>query len=255
MIKKIYLLFVFLLVLQFVSAFSVGDFFNDLKNNPDKYYVLCESENLEIISRANSFANSFDLTYSSEMIENKNPIAIIISPSSFMEYFYYFENPFSYIESKQTDEVNLLVLYFINQPDEKILNEISFAFDYLINDGIEEKNNYLIFDENGIIPSETFGCQGFVNISIFEKNIFNNSRGIIFEDECLDEKTLLKMDCVNELKFNSVNCEKGCDSGRCGNAEESVFSLIKKWTLGKSISFKRVFDIFKINLVLLKNEI
>lgn len=247
--KKIYLLFIFILVLQFISAFSVGDFFNDLKNNPNKYYVLCESENPEIISKANSFANSLGLVYSSKMIENKNPIAIIVPPSLFMEYFYYFENPFSYVESKKTEEVNLLVLYFINQSNEKILNEMDFAFNFLIDNGIEEDKNYFIFNEEGKIIFETFNCLGFVNTSIFEKNIFNSSRGVVFEDQCLDEKTLLKMECINELKFSSVKCEKGCGSGKCVDSEESIFSLIKKWTLGKNVSFKRIFEIFKLNAI------
>ena len=237
--------------MQIISSLSIEEFFQDLKNSPENYYVLCDSENLEIISKAKSFADYFKIEFSNETIENKNPIAVVIPPS-FMEYFYYFESEFSYVESKQTPEINLLVLYFSNSSNEKVLNEMNFIFSFLKSHQ-DSEGDYFIFNENGKILLENFNCNGFVNSSIYEKNVFNHS-GTIFEDECIDEKTLLKMQCVSELKFNSVVCENSCNDGKCVDSEESVFSLIKKWTLGKNVSFKRIFNLFKLNFGLFVAE-
>ena len=66
-IKFLIFVFIGIFLLQFVSAFSVGDFFNNMKNNPDNYYVLCDSENLEIISKAKSFADYFEIGFSKEL--------------------------------------------------------------------------------------------------------------------------------------------------------------------------------------------
>jgi len=246
---QIFLVFIF--VMQIISSLSIEEFFQDLKNSPENYYVLCDSENLEIISKAKSFADYFEIGFSNEMLENKNPLAIVIPPS-FMGYFYYFENQFSYVESKQTPEINLLVLYFSNSSNEKVLNEMNFIFSFLKSHQDSEEN-YFIFNEDGKILLETFNCQGFINTSIFEKNIFNHS-GVAFEDQCLDEKTLLKMECVSELKFNSVVCEKSCNLGKCVDSEVSIFSLVKRWTLGKNVSFKRIFELFKLNFGLFVAE-
>jgi len=247
--KKFFvLLFVGIFLMHLVSSFSVGEFFSELKQNPSEYYLLCDSTNTEIISSAKSFADYFGIEFSNEMIQNKSPLAILIPPS-FMYYFYFYENEISYVESKKTSDVNLLSIYFSNSSESSVLDEMSFIFNYLKNNQ-DENESYLLFSNSGIIDFEKFSCEGFVSTSVYEKNIFGS-----FEDVCVDEKTLLKMECDSELKFNSVECESGCVDGKCSSSKESVFSLIKKWSAGKRLSFKSIFDLFKLNFFLIsKNE-
>jgi len=243
--NKTNLIFVILICLVgFSSALSVNGFFNEVKNSTSNYYVYYNGENSYILQNSQTLAANLGIGFSTTFIPNKNYLGVIVPPYLLGE-LYWFENNFSYLQTISTSEANLLMIYIsnINKTENEFENEINLVFNKLNEPELFGQEEFYLFSESSFQGDKSYGCDGFLETDSSTKNIFSVG-GSTFEDECTDNRNLLKMKCEESLIFENFECEGFCSEGRCVE-NEGVFSIVKKWVSDDSPSyFERILRFF-----------
>lgn len=244
--KKFFFLIFVVLFLNVISSLSIGEFFSDIEVNPENYYVIYNEDDSFILENSKLLAQKLGVEFSSEFIDNKNYILVIVPPN-LMGYFYWYENNYSYL-SLFEEEVNLLMIYLsdLDRSPEVFYDEVTLVFNELINLDLFLEEDFYLFEDFSFNPILSYSCQGFSSTSIFEKNIFEVD-GAFFEDVCLDEKTLLKMNCNENLNFDLITCDYSCFQGRCLEESLEFFSTVRSWVQSTASDnyFQRFLNLFR----------
>jgi hypothetical protein len=241
--RKIILTFLILVV--FISLISASDFetfFEDLETNSENYFVYYEGNNPLILSKAQEFASSFGVDVSNVLLYNKNYVAFVVPPELF-GFLYFYESDFSFIQLIDEEDADILFVYLnnYNVSEEEFNLNLNNVFGVLENRDFNGENNFLVVDSSFDSEKKGVSCINFVNSSIYVKNVFEQE-GEVFEDECLDDKILLKMNCEGNLIYEKILCEGYCLEGKCVEDLDS-FLEVRKWVVGdKENYFKRIIN-------------